>query len=48
MTIDELAEEVAKQQDEGNGWMNVVIPCQTGGEYSPDSMYEFDGDVKLN
>ena len=48
MSVDILIEYLLELQAEGHGSDNVMVPCETGGSYTPSSAYEFDGDVYIN
>ena len=45
-TLIEMLENIRAERGHGND--TIVVPSQTGGEYTPSSAYEFDNNVHIN
>ena len=45
-TLIALLEDIRAER--GHGSDMIMIPSQTGGEYTPSSAYEFDDDIHIN
>jgi len=48
MSVTDLLELLQDMKDEGKGNATVMIPSQTGGEYSPSAVYESGDNVTID